>query len=115
MKQHDITQCLVDILTSIDDIDAYLTRFMGERRDFKIYMADKVLRRSVERELEIIGEATNRIMRTDPSFVIENARKIVATRNRVIHGYDKIEDETIWAIATRQLPALRAEVERLLG
>ncbi len=35
-----------------------------------------------------IGEATNRILRTDPSFGLENARRIVDLRNRVAHGYD---------------------------
>jgi uncharacterized protein with HEPN domain len=115
MKRHDIPQCLRDILTSIDAIESYLTEAMGKRRDFNVYMRSKLLRRGVERELEIIGEATNRILQTDPAFVIENMRKIVATRNRVIHGYDSVNDETIWAIVVNHLPPLRAEVERLLG
>jgi uncharacterized protein with HEPN domain len=116
MKQpHNIPQCLRDILTSIDSIESYLFRIMGERRDFDVYMHDKFLRRGVERELEIIGEATNRILKTDPSFDIGYARKIVNLRNHVIHGYDKIEDSIIWVIVVKYLPLLRAEVERLLG
>jgi len=50
---------LLDILTSIDSIDQYL----GEKRDFKKYLSQKIVRRAVERELEIIGEATNRLLK----------------------------------------------------
>jgi uncharacterized protein with HEPN domain len=114
MKRHDIPQCLEDILAAIDDIEEYLTEFMGGRRDFNIYMQKKLLRSGVERQLEIIGEATSRILQTDPAFELANARQIVATRNRVIHGYDSIHDDTIWVIVNKHLPALRAEVERLL-
>ncbi len=115
MKLHDVPQCLEDILAAIDTIEEYLTEFMGERRDFSVYMARKLLRNGVERQLEIIGEATNRILRTDPTVRIENARRIVDLRNRVSHGYDSIDDERVWLIVVRHLPLLRAEVERLLA
>ncbi len=114
MGQYDIAKCLVDILTSIDTIEEYLSEFMGERRDFNIYLQKKLLRNGVERQLEIIGEATKRILQTDPTFKLVNARKIIDTRNRVAHGYDKIDDSIIWYIATRHLSPLRAEVEQLL-
>jgi uncharacterized protein with HEPN domain len=115
MARHDIQQCLRDIRTSIDAIESYLVRFMGEHRDFNAYIQERFLRRCVERELEIIGEATNRILKTDPEFRLENARKIVDTRNWVIHTYEKVDDTIIWGIVTKHLPQLKAEVERLLG
>jgi uncharacterized protein with HEPN domain len=114
MKRHNIPKSLRDILTSIDTIESYLAEVMGERRDFGLYMRNRMLRGAVERELGIIGEATNRILQTEPAFVIDNARKIVATRNRVVHGYDSVNDETIWAIVVKHLPSLKTEVERLL-
>ncbi len=114
MKRHNIPQCLRDILTSIETIEEYLTEFMGDRRDFNVYMQKKLLRNGVERQVEIIGEATNRILKTDPAFELEHARKIVNTRNRVVHGYDSIDDETIWGIVIKRLPRLKAEVEKLL-
>ena len=114
-QRHDIPQCLRDIRNCIDDIEGYLTETMGERRDFGVYMSNGMLRRAVERNLEIIGEATNRILKTDPSFPITAARKIVDTRNWVIHTYEKIDDQTVWGIAIKHLPPLRAEVERLLA
>lgn len=73
-----------------------------------------MLRRGIERELEIIGEAANRILKIDPNVNIDNARKIVDLRNWVIHGYDKVDDVIIWGIVSRQLPILKEQVDKLL-
>jgi uncharacterized protein with HEPN domain len=71
--------------------------------------------RAVERNLEIIGEAINRILKTDIlHFKITGATAIVGLRNQVIHAYDNISDETIWAILTNHLPKLKIEVDKLL-
>ena len=100
---------LFDILESIDSIFEYL----GEKRDFIRYRQNKLLRRGVERELEIIGEATNRLLKA--GFEIENARRIVDLRNFVIHNYDKVDDVIIWGIISRDLPKLRKELNNLLN
>ena len=65
-------------------------------------------------EIEIIGEATNKILKLDSNIHIENARQIVDTRNWVIHGYDKVDDVVIWGIVSNHLPKLQKEVEKLL-
>jgi len=101
---------LFDIKTSIDSI----FEFIGEKRNFFEYQNNKLLRRGVEREIEIIGEAMNRIMKIAPDIQIENARQIVDTRNWVIHGYDKVDDVVIWGIISNSLPKLKEEVEYLL-
>lgn len=67
-------------------------------------------KKAVERNLEIIGEAVNRIMKLDDQFPISNAKNIVGTRNRIIHSYDNISDEVIWTIVNRELPELKNEV-----
>ena len=108
--KHDIKKCLFDIKVSIDSIDDYLER----KRDFFKYQENKLLRRAVEREIEIIGEAMNRILKTDPDITIENAKKIVNTRNWVIHAYDKVDNVVIWEIVSNHLPKLKIEVENLL-
>lgn len=110
-KPHNIQACLRDILTSI----AYIEEDLGEKRDFRVYQRNRRLRQVVERNLEIIGEAMNRILKIDPDFPIQNARKIVDLRNWVIHTYEAIDDEHIWAIVTRHLPQLKTEVERLMA
>ncbi len=105
-----IQKYLFDILLSINSIEDYL----GNTRNFNIYLTNKQLRRAVERELEIIGEAANRILQLSPNFPLDDARKIVDLRNWVIHGYDKVDDVIIWGIISNHLPRLKMQVEGLL-
>lgn len=72
------------------------------------------LKRAVERDLEIIGEAVNRIFKKDPGFPIGNARRIVGLRNQIIHAYDSISDENVWAIIIKHIPLLKSEVEDII-
>jgi uncharacterized protein with HEPN domain len=73
--KREIKKYLYDIKTSLDSIDEYLSG----KRDFFEYQNNKLLRRGIERELEIIGEAMNRALKIDPELNIENARQIVDT------------------------------------
>lgn len=107
---YEINKYLFDILESIDSIEKYL----GDKRDFKIYAADKMLRRATEREFEIIGEAISRIEKLDPTLNISGKKQIIGMRNRVIHGYDKTDDEIIWGAIVRHLPKLKIEIQTLL-
>jgi len=109
--KRDIRKYLFDIKVSIDSIHDYL----GETRDFYAYQENKLLKRAIEREIEIIGEATSQILNIDPEFQIGNARKIVDTRNWVIHGYDRVDDVIMWGIISLHLPKLREEVEACLA
>ncbi len=103
---------LFDILNAIEEIEL----FLGDPpKTFDEYQHDKKTKRAVERNIEIIGEAVNRILKEDPEFSIEHARNIVGTRNRIIHGYDSISDSLIWSIMTTHLPKLKEEVSRLIA
>ncbi|WP_316928643.1 DUF86 domain-containing protein [Gillisia sp. JM1] len=82
---------------------------------FEDYVSDIKTKRATERDLEIIGEAVNRIFKKDKNFKLENAQKIIGTRNRIIHGYDMISDDLIWSIVINHLPKLKKEVEFLLN
>ncbi len=106
----EIKKYLYDIKESIDSIENYL----GEKRDFNIYSEDKMLRRAIEREFEIIGEAMGRIEKLDSAMPISSKKQIISMRNRVIHGYDKIDNGIIWGTIVRHLPTLKGEIERLL-
>lgn len=88
---------------------------MGDKRDFNDYKSNKLLRRGIERELEIVGEATNRILKIDKQISISNSRRIVDLRNWLIHGYDTIDDVLIWGIILKDLPKLRDEVNELIS
>ena len=110
-KQIDILACLKDIEQSI--IEIY--EFLPEDRNFVSFQTDLKTRKAVERNIEIIGEAMERILKSDPDFQITDSRKIVDTRNRIIHGYDSVSDEVIWLIVIRYLPVLEKEVKELLN
>jgi uncharacterized protein with HEPN domain len=103
---------LYDIKIAIDEIDSY---FENESRNFENYNQNSLLKRAIERNLEIIGEAINRIMKEDPSFPIENAKRIISLRNQIIHGYDSISNENIWGILTLHLPKLKSEIHSLIS
>ncbi len=87
-----------------------------QNRTFAEYEADRQLRRAVEREFEIIGEALNHLSREDPATAsqIDGLPRIVGFRNRIIHGYDTIDDATVWGVIDSHLSPLLAEVEALL-
>lgn len=66
-------------------------------------------------DIAIIGEATNCALKIREDISITNARKIVNTRNYVIHGYDSLRQEILWAIVINDLPVLKSEVEVILS
>ena len=86
-------------------------------RTLNQYSSDRFFRRGVEREFEIIGEALNRIERLDKETAanISELRRIVDFRNRIIHGYDTVDDAVVWGVIERHLPLLVKEVVNLLG
>jgi uncharacterized protein with HEPN domain len=109
---NDIKAWLYDILNAIMEIESF---FGDGTKEFSKYQSDLKTKRAVERNIEIIGEALNRILKRDETIVISNSRKIVDTRNRIIHGYDSVSDDVIWGIVIRHLPILQAEIQTLLG
>jgi len=106
----EVQSWLIDILNSIEEIES----FLPNERNFKKFQSDLKTKRAVERNLEIIGEALNRILKVDPDISISNKKKIIGTRNRIIHGYDKVSDEVLWGIINKSLPILKSEVQEFL-
>lgn len=106
----EILTWLTDIRQAIGEIQS----FLPEKRIFSEFRQDIKTKRAIERNIEIIGEAVNRILKKVPDFPITQARRIVDTRNRIIHGYDSVSDEIIWAIVIREIPALELEIAQLL-
>jgi len=74
-----------------------------------------MLRRAVERNIGIIGEAASKINKECPDVEISNVRAIIATRNRVIHDYAAVTDDVMWKIVINDLPKLKLEVSKLLS
>ena len=107
----DIKTWLYDIIQSIKEIESY---FIDKPRIFEDYQKDIKTKRAVERDIEIIGEAVNRIQKKNIDFKIENAKLIIGTRNRIVHAYDKISDDLIWSIIINHIPKLKEEIHQIL-
>jgi len=106
-----VNKYLRDIHNAILEIES-ATNLRG--KDYNVFTSDVVFRKFVERNIEIMGEAMNRILRINPAINITASRKIVDTRNFVIHSYDSLMPEILWSIVVNHLPRLKSEIEQLL-
>ena len=81
------------------------------------YATDPLLRSAVEPQFEVIGEALNQILRITPSLSsrILDTQRIIAFRNRLIHGYTSVSNESVWGVLEASLPTLCREVQALLS
>jgi uncharacterized protein with HEPN domain len=104
-----VNKLLQDILEAANSIDSFIAGFK-----LSDYQKTKLVRRAVERELTIIGEAMNNLLKLERDIPITAGRKIISFRNLVTHAYDSVNDETTWVIITKHLPVLKSEVEPLL-
>jgi uncharacterized protein with HEPN domain len=85
-------------------------------RSFDDYSGDLMLRSAVERQLAIIGEALSLLARVDQPLAarIPELRRVIAFRNVLIHGYDRVDNTWVWRIVEIDLPLLRRHVADLL-
>ena len=103
---------LEDILNCIIEIDEFVAT--GERT-YSHFTKNTLLRRAVERNFEIIGEATNRIKKVSPETNIKSNKQIINLRNLIIHSYDNINHQVLWAIVINDLPNLKIEVQDIIS
>jgi len=102
-------------LDDIRDAAAFI-RQITQDKTVHTYRGDRTLRQAVERNFEIIGEAVNRLARTDPESAgrIGDHPQIIAFRNLLIHGYDLIDDAQVWRVISQDLPRLEQQVIEML-
>lgn len=106
-----LLKLLEDIRSSASAIRDY-TRSLSESD----YLDNSLVRRAVEREFEIIGEAMNRLSREFPDIAnrITGSRQIVGFRNVLAHGYDIVEHDEVWTTIADDVPRLLVEVQALM-
>lgn len=102
---------LSDILSSILEIESFLE---GRPKVYDTFCNDTLLRRGIERNIEIMGEAMNQVLKINPDIPVTASRKIVDTRNFVIHAYDSLKPDILWGIVINHMPLLKKEIEVLL-
>ena len=109
--QREVKKYLFDIQSCIENIENYV----GKPRLFSNFENNMMLQQAVERNLEIIGEAVNSILKIIPDISITDARRMVDTRNKIIHSYDDVQPAQIWSIIINHLPLLKQEIQTLLN
>ena len=101
-------QYLEDIYMACSDIESFT-----ENKEYVDFKKDKMFASAIERQLIIIGEATNKLSQLY-SIHLTSESAIVALRNRIVHEYQKLDDKQIWQIINTQLVDLRIEVEQII-
>lgn len=101
-------------LWDILDAAQAITSFVAGKT-FADYEADRMLRRAVEREVEIIGEAANHL---SAAFLDDHPeipwRRIIAQRHVIAHEYGEIKHEKLWLVAMQLVPELVQRIGPLL-
>ena len=109
-----IPDYLEHILEAIERIDSYLAD-----TDEAAFLNDRKTQDAVVRNFEIIGEAAHNIELYHSAFAAVHPEVpwtvVYAMRNRVAHGYFKVDLEMVWKTIHTDLPELRAQIKTLLG
>lgn len=96
---------------AISEIESYLSL---KPKRFDVFCADSMFRNAVLYNIAVIGEAVGQILKMAPDIQISSSRKIVNTRNYIIHGYDSLDNEILWGVVINHIPQLKKEIELLL-
>jgi uncharacterized protein with HEPN domain len=100
-----------DMRTAVQEIGQFVTGL-----ELDAFLADTIVRRAVERNLEIIGQAAASVSR---EFRAEHAElpwsAIIAQRNVLAHQYADIDFVRIWRVATVDVPELARVLDSLIG
>lgn len=110
--QPDTRKHLFDVIRAVEEVERFL---QGTNRE--AFLGNRLLQVAVERELEIIGEALNRICRCDSATFakIEQGSKIIGMRNILAHGYDVVDYRIIWDTLQNDFGPLQKQIRYLLN
>lgn len=112
MSRHDDDVRLAHMLDhAIEAVELCKSRSRGDLD------SDRLLNLALVRLIEIVGEAANRVSPvTQASLATVPWREIVGMRNRIVHGYDQVNFDILWAVIQQDLPplieTLRARLHR---
>ena len=109
---HDPKAFLFDIKQACEDIEGFV-----QEMNLEEYSANPMVKAAVERKFVVIGEAMTRLKGEYPEILNEIAdhEKIIGFRNVLVHGYDVVDDATVWSAIKDSMPILRREVEDRLN
>ncbi len=109
---HDPKAFLFDIQQACEEIEGFVREM-----NLQEYSANAVVKAAVERKFVVIGEAMRRLKGEYPEILnaITDHEKIIGFRNVLVHGYDIVDDATVWSAIKDGMPILRREVEDTLS
>ena len=111
MSKRPVDLLLDDISEAIDRIEQYISGM-----SFDVFSKDRKSIDAVVRNLEIIGEASNRLpadFKNSHSAIAWH--KVVGLRHRIVHEYFGIDLQIVWQILQKDLPSLREAISQIRG
>lgn len=80
------------------------------------YLSDLMLSSAVERQIEILGEALNRVRKSDQQAAdqIPDIHRIIGMRNIIAHGYGSVDGQLVWVAATTRIVVLETILAEML-
>ena len=108
LNENDLS-FLIDIVDCIFDINEFTNEMQ-----FHIFKKDKMRKLAVERQLEVMGQAANKISK-DTQETLKNIPwgNIIGLRNKLAHDYGEILAERIWNISRTSIQKLLEELEKI--
>lgn len=105
------TRSLLDIVEACDELDLIVHDVSLE-----MYRRTRLVQLGIERLFITIAEALKRAEENDADLVarLPDARNIIGMRNRIVHGYDTVDLETVWTAAVKHAPILRKQILELI-
>lgn len=101
---------LSHILRCISRVETYT------RAGRAAYDSETIIQDAVIRNLQVIGESAKRLSQELCAAASEIPWKdVVGLRNVLVHDYLGVDLDSVWEIASNDLPGLRAAIHRLLG
>ena len=106
---HSARKLLLDLEISCQEILEF-----SKGKSFADFSNDRLLQLATEREFEIIGEALVRLERIEEENLrrrIPEYRKIIGFRNILAHGYDIVDEASLWDFVVNRVPELLEQVQ----
>lgn len=117
MSKSDALRCAAYLNHIVEAIDR-IYRYVEDMTELT-FLADEKTQDAVVRNFEIMGEAANNIERFHAAFATAHSdvpwALMYTMRNRVAHGYFKVDYELVWKTIYADLPELRAQVLKLVS
>ncbi len=109
LRVQDYLQHILEAVSNIQDYTVGM--------DFAVFMADRKTRDAVIRNLEVIGEACNNVVKNHPEFAAQHVvvpwSFAYEMRNALSHGYFAVDHAIVWQTIQQDLPSLKNQITAL--